>query len=117
MDATSIISSIESVTKKWTKQRKAEERSANAESRRYHAMTHSQKTTLKEAVYWRIEAAYLAVSNNGTLPAHARQIMYDVRRRIQGITDEALDDKYFTQTLLPSYMRDNVETTAEWDVV
>ena len=117
MNATSIISSVERITRKWAKQRKLEERSATAQSRRRQAMTSSQRTTLKEAVNEHIEAAYIAVSSNGTLPAHARQVMYDVRRRIQGITDESLDDKYFTQTLLPTYMRDNTSKTAGWDVV
>ena len=120
MDATIIISSVERVTKKWTKQRKLEERSASAESRRRQAMTSSQRTTLKDAVNAHIAAAYGFVSDGGALGrlvAHARQIMYAVRRLIQGITDEALDDKYFTQTLLPAYMRDNPKTTDGWDVV
>jgi len=119
-NATSIIDSVRRVTKKWAKQRKAEERSASAQSRRRQAMTSSQRTTLKEAVSEHIEAAYIAVSDGGTLGrlvAHARQLMYFVRRRIQGITDEELNDNYFTQTLLPEYMRENPGTTAKWDVV
>ena len=120
MDATSIIGSVERVTRKWTKQRKAEERSSSAELRRRQAMTSSQRTTLKDAVNAQIAAAYGLVSDGGAqgrLVAHARQIMYAVRRLIQGITDEPLVDNYFTQTLLPAYMQSNPETTAEWDVV
>ncbi len=117
MDAQLIIGSVERITGKWAKQRKAEERHANAESRRWHALTSHRRTTLKEAVNEHIEAAYRAVSSDGTLPAHARQIMYAARRLIQGITDDPLDDKYFTQTLLPDYMRANPATAAEWDVV
>jgi hypothetical protein len=117
MDATSIIRSVRRVTSQWAKQRKAEERHASAQSRRRQTLTSYRRTTLKEVVNEHIEAAYDAVSSNGTLPAHARQIMYDVRRRIQGDTDEALDDKYFTQTLLPAYMRDNPTITAGWDLV
>ena len=33
--------------------------------------------------------------------------MYFVRPRIQRQTNETLDDKYFTQNLLPNFMHDN----------
>jgi hypothetical protein len=58
--------------------------------------------------------AYLKASANGTMPATARQIMYAARPLIQRETEKKLDDQYFTQTLLPDYMRDHAET---WNVV
>lgn len=117
MDASTIIDLVGKVTGKWAKQRKAEERSASADRNRRSALLRRYKVTVKDAVNEVVEAAYLAVSNNNTLPAHARQIMYDVRRRIQATTNEPLDDSYFTQTLLPTYMRDRPDKTANWDVV
>ena len=53
----------------------------------------------------------------GTLPAHARQIMYAARGEIQRLTGRTLDDQYFTQQLLPDFMNEHPSATAEWDVV
>jgi hypothetical protein len=61
-----------------------------------------------------MERAYLKASANGTLPANARQIMYAARPLIQQQTEKKLDDQYFTQTLLPDYMR---EYSVPWNVV
>ena len=52
-----------------------------------------------------MEEAYLKASAEGTLPAHARQIMYQARAASRSAPGEQLDDAYFTQNLLPSYMR------------
>ena len=117
MDGTIITNLVGKVTARWAKQRKAEERSTNAQLNRRRAMLRCRKASLKEIVNDVVEEAYLAVSSNNTLPAHARQIMYFVRKRIQGQTDETLDDKYFTQNLLPNYINDNPQLTAPWDVV
>ena len=43
--------------------------------------------------------------------------MYAARGAIQQATGETLDDKYFTQTLLPEYLRTHQKETANWDVV
>jgi len=117
MDGTLIANLVGKVTARWAKQRKAEERSAKAHRNRRMALTRCRKTSLREIVNDVIEEAYLAVSSNDTLPAHARQIMYLVRRKIQGQTDETLDDKYFTQNLLPHFIHDNLRLTGPWDVV
>lgn len=117
MDGTIITNLVEKVTAKWAKQRKAEERSAAAQQNRRNAMSRCARTTLKDVVNEHIEEAYLAVSANNQLPACARQIMYEVRRRIQSQTDEKLDDKYFTQQLLPPFILNNPNITDGWDVV
>lgn len=116
MKATSIINAVQAVTKKWAKQRKAEERVASAQARRWQAMVACDRESLKEIVFRHIVDAYEAVSDDGKLPAHARQLMYDVRRRIQDETDEQLNDSYFTQNLLPAFVRENSEATT-WDIV
>lgn len=117
MQATAIIKAVQNVTKKWARQRKAEERAANAEARRSRVMTRSSRESLKDVVFCHIEDAYKAVSDDGKLPAHARQIMYDVRRRIQDDTDEQLNDSYFTQNLLPTFIGEFPDIASDWDIV
>ena len=69
---------------------------------------------IKEAAEEVMEAAYMAASANDTLPATARQVMYAARPEIQKLTGRNLDDLYFTQTLLPDYIRDN---DLDWSVI
>ena len=107
---------VTSVTKSWTKQRKAEERRASRRASRLPALKH-RRTTIKSAAWSVMKASYLHASSNGTLPAHARQIFYAARKRIQDLTSEILKADYFTQTLLPEYMAENPSETAKWDVV
>jgi hypothetical protein len=64
-----------------------------------------------------MEEAYQKASGNGEYPANARQIMYAARPRVLELTGkEKLDDKYFTQKLLPDFVSDNPELTADWNV-
>ncbi|TCQ80248.1 histidine kinase/DNA gyrase B/HSP90-like ATPase [Ochrobactrum sp. BH3] len=78
----------------------------------------SRGTSIKDAAYEVMQAAYLKASASGTLPANARQIMYAARPHILEMTGrDRLDDAYFTQTLLPAFMDENPQLTAEWDVV
>lgn len=116
MDAPAILKLINSVTKKWTKQRKAEERITNALGRRRQAMTASHQETTKDIAWEVMEEAYLKASDNGRLPAQARQIMYCARGPIQDRTGEMLNDQYFTQTLLPDYQAENRAQTKDWNI-
>jgi Protein of unknown function C-terminus (DUF2399) len=112
-----IIGGVESVTAKWAKQRKAEERHASAVRNRRDAMTRIRPVTIKDAAWQVMEAAYLKASANGTLPANARQIMYAGRPDILAMTGKSdLDSAYFTQTLLPDYLAACGLEDA-WDVV
>jgi hypothetical protein len=117
MDAELIVKSLTSLTSKWTKQCKAEERHANAVLRREAALTAAGRVTVIDAAYEVMPDAYDRASTGNTLPAHARQIMYAGRDEIQERTGEPLNDKYFTQTLLPDYLRSFPEETKDWDVV
>jgi hypothetical protein len=117
MDSARIIEAVEAVTKTWAKQRKAEERHAANAGRRHHALVRSARKTVKDAAWEVMPRAYLHASTNNIYPAHARQVMYAARRHIQQATGEALDDQYFTQTLLPDYLLKNPQTTQDWDVV
>jgi hypothetical protein len=117
MKAAAIIDAIEGVTKKWAKQRKAEERAASAYLNRRAAMTRSRAVTIKDAAWEIMESAYLKASAGGKLPANARQVMYAARPHIQRTASRGLGkkfDQYFTQTLLPDYIE---EKGVVWDVV
>ena len=43
--------------------------------------------------------------------------MYAARGEIQRLTGRTLDDQYFTQQLLPDFMNQYPNDTADWDVV
>ena len=109
---------VRAASAKWTKQKRAEIREANAYHRRRDVMTKRDKpTTIKEAAYDAMEEAYMKASSNETLPANPRQIMYAARPLILAATAKTeMDDKYFTQTLLPDFMNDHPELTASWDI-
>jgi hypothetical protein len=115
MDSASIISSLKSVTAKWTKQRKKEERGrAMSRSavfiRKYHM-------SIKDAAYSVMEAAYAKASDKGRLPVAARQLYYAARGPIMEATGRSeLGSAYFTQTILPEYMAYRRKETAAWDV-
>ena len=86
-----------------------------ARERRLH-----RPMSVKEAAWQVMAAAYLKASNQGTLPANARQIMYAARPDIIRLTGKAQPWKhssYFTQHLLPDFMEAHPDLTANWDVV
>lgn len=112
-----IVGAVRAVTKKWTKQRKAEERESSRRARRHYALISTDRETLKDAAWEVMEEAYMKASSGNTLPAHARQIMYAARGPIQERTAKPLSDQYFTQQLLPDFLNAHPEKAAEWDVV
>jgi hypothetical protein len=85
----------------------------------YRAMARPpRRTTVKDAAWAVMEAAYLQASDAGTLPANARQIMYVARPYILAVTGvDKLGDAYFTQILLPDFVAANPVLCANWDVV
>jgi hypothetical protein len=117
MKADKIIGAVQGVTKKWAKQRKAEERHAAAAANRRYVMTRRRSVSIRDAAFMFMEQAYLKASANGRLPAHARQIMYAARPHIMRCADRELDhkfDQYFTQQLLPEYIE---AYGVSWNVV
>ena len=107
---------LESVTKKWAKQRKAEERAASARLRRHQSMTSMRGPTIADAAYQVMRAAYLKASGNGRFFANARQIMYAARPLVLEITGGKCwsDDSYFTQQLLPDYVQEHGLDSEPW---
>jgi hypothetical protein len=105
--STALIGALTGVTKKWTKQRKREERERSALMNRRYAMTRYRHVSIKEAAWRTMESAFMKASGDGKLWANARQIMYAARPQIAQLADRDLGgkfDKYFTQTLLPDYI-------------
>jgi hypothetical protein len=112
--------SVTKVAKDWTKERKKTKRGGRITRRSYKRLCSPRiyEVSIKEAAYQVIEQAYMRASANNTLPANARQIMYQARPLIQKLTDKMWkNDAYFTQTLLPDFIRENPSKTALWDVV
>jgi hypothetical protein len=107
--------SVLQVTKDWGKQRKAEERHASAlANRRARLIRSSDYYNFKSAAYEVMEQAYMAASDNGTLPTSARQVMYQARPSIQDkMGGQQLNDQYFCQQLLPGYIEGN---DVDWDI-
>jgi hypothetical protein len=122
MKADTITKALEQVTKKWTKQRKAEERDARARLNRRSIMTiRDFHVSIRDAAFGAMEQAYLHASGGGTLPVKPRQVMYAARRYIIEHADREVNSatigNYFSQTLLPGYMEMFPERTADWDIV
>lgn len=108
-----IAKAVVTVTKKWCRVRQQEEKHAAEAERREAKMLRSRDVSFKDAAYEVMEEAWLKASAGGSLPANARQIMYAARPQIQEMTGKPLDDKYFTQWLLPNYI---AEHGVDWDV-
>jgi hypothetical protein len=107
--------SVLNVTKDWAKQRKAEERHASAEANRQARLFRaSDYYNFRSAAFEIMEEAYLKASANDTLPASARQVMYQARPFIQDkMGGQQLNDQYFCQQLLPDYID---EHGVDWDI-
>ncbi len=120
MNAIEISKAVKGATKKWEKQRKAEERAVSSAHRRSEAWQRPARVSQIDAAAEIIPGAYKKVSANGTLVVNARQLMYGCRGYIQERIGKPLKkkwDKYFTQRLLPDFMRANPELTRDWDIV
>jgi hypothetical protein len=74
--------------------------------------------SIKDAAYQVMAEAYAEASDDGRLPTNVRQIMYAARPRILELTGvAAIEDRYFTQKLVPGFLREHPEETASWDVI
>jgi DNA topoisomerase VI subunit A len=113
--ANDMIDAVEAATRKWTRQKKSEERHPGMRHYRLGRMTREPRTSQKEAAWEVMEAAYMAASGNDTLPALVRQIYYQARPKIMELTDDRhLEYGYFSQTLVPDYIE---EHGVDWNVV
>ena len=111
--------SLHSITSDWTKAKRQADRQNRVSRADLNRMRRGYyRVTVKEAAYEVMEQAYLKASNNGTLPANARQIMYAARPLVLEKTGGECwkNSSYFTQVLLPDFIEENPEVAA-WDVV
>jgi hypothetical protein len=109
-------------TKKWADVEKKtirdKHRGVRALERYYRGVV--REPSIKEAAFSVLSQSYAKASGGGRYPATARQVMYAARPLIVDYTDKPLGkdfDSYFTQTLLPEYIREHPDETASWDVV
>jgi hypothetical protein len=108
---------IVSATSKWTKQKKAEIRAANARMNRRDVFQRDKPVSIKDAAYVVLVEAYLKAAGSVGM-ATQRQVYYAARRRVLEMTKrDKLDSKYFCQTLLVDFMNEHPEVCADWDVI
>jgi hypothetical protein len=115
--ASALVDDIKKATDKWRKQKESEIRDRQARLRRRDNFMQVRRITMQEAAWEVMEAAYMKASAGGTLPVGPRQIMYAARGPVQARTGKRLDDRYFTQTLLPNFCSARPDLTAGWDIV
>lgn len=109
-----IFAVTKSVTKKWEKQRKSEERGLRTRwSREYVYSDRIDFTDVAEDI---LPPAYLHASGEGVSPVTKRQFYYACRQRFKDETGRAITAAYFSQNLLVRYMNQHPETRS-WRVV
>jgi hypothetical protein len=114
--AADIVDAVETATRKWTRQKKSEERHPGMIRYRTSRMTKMARVTQKDAAWEVMEECYRAVSGTRNLPAKVRQIFYRARPKIMAATnDRELGYNYFSQTLLPDYTEEH--GCYNWNVV
>jgi hypothetical protein len=121
----SLQASLEAVTRPWTTAMKRAYRSDRADARADEELRRQERTqypSIKEAAYQLMPEAYLKASGQGRYVAHARQIMYAARQQILAMIHpdralKGLNAQYFTQILVPDFLEEHAELTADWDVV
>ncbi len=108
---------VRSVTKRWAKIRKAEERDAAREDRRLALLTKEHKEKVNVVAFDIMPKCYREVSGSRNLWANARQIMYVARPEILERTGkDKFEDSYFTQKLLPDFIASHPQLTAKWKI-
>jgi hypothetical protein len=115
MDPLKLVGLVESGTKLWAKQRRAEERSARARRYREEVLTSSYRLTIKDVIEKHLPEVYAAVTSSGKRSGVARQLFYRIRPIVSEMTGRELKDRYFTGTLLPRYVLDH-PAAANWRI-
>jgi DNA topoisomerase VI subunit B len=113
---------LKAVTKDWTQAKRTADRENRVRYQQLQRLRKQQtqeKLSIKDAAYQSMVEAYMKASGNNTLPANARQIMYAARPLVLALTGGECWKKssYFTQHLLPDFIEENPDLTADWNVV
>jgi hypothetical protein len=120
MQVADIKSVITKVTKRWTKQRKREMRNNRAAQSREAAFNRSSRRTVAEVVWMFLPQVYAIVSDNGRLPASARQLFYRIRvlaNKLLGHLKDGLNYQQFSQRILPQLIAEYPDATTDWWIV
>jgi hypothetical protein len=116
-----LIEAVTSVARGWKKAKRSADRNdrlLQQDLERQRKASRKKELSIKQAAFHVMEQAYLKVSDNNTLPAGARQIMYAARDLVLQLVPRVWKkSSYFTQKLLPAFMEAHPELTASWDVV
>lgn len=101
-----------SATRKWTKQRKAEERGKHRSSRVY---VYSDRVDFTDVAHQILPAAYLHASGNGRYTVNKRNLFYASRQKFLNLTGRAIQYPYFANTLLVKYLNQHPEAST-WKI-
>jgi hypothetical protein len=112
--ADDILGLTRAVTKKWTKQRKAEERGRRCQASRRHM--YSSRVDFTEVAPLILSAGYAHASGDGRYTVDKRQFYYAVRDEFLSRTGRELEADYFSQTLLVQYMNRHPAETVGWKI-
>jgi hypothetical protein len=112
--ADGILKITEKVTKKWTKQRKAEERGRRASHTREYI--YSDRVNFTDAAHEILPGGYAHASGNGRYTVDKRQFYYAVRDEFLKATGREITADYFSQNLLVKYMNQHPAETAGWKI-
>ncbi len=113
---------IASTGKGWKQIKRNSDREGRARQQDVDDLRREQKRkelTITEAANLSLQKAYEKASGDGNYAANARQIMYAARPLVLELTGGKCwkNSSSFTQTILPDFIRDNPELTADWKVV
>ena len=116
---------IERVTKRFVAEKERDDREGyrhairreTIERLRQAKAVKAQKLSIKKAAWSVMKKAYMLASDDGTLPATMRQIMYAARKMVIDLIGKCWkESSTFTQDLLPEYIEKHAKETAGWDV-
>jgi hypothetical protein len=118
---------VVAITKHWKTMKRQADRDDRVRQRQLDEYLKRQQPTeisIKEAAYQVMTEAYLVASaprsqDEPRLPANTRQVMYVARPKVMALTNDKCwkRSSYFMQVLLPDYVNDHPDETADWDVV
>jgi hypothetical protein len=109
---------MEKITQPWYEQHLRELKDSKAAQRRRDALERAQnkKMTVKDAVYKHLPEAYERAS--GGIAARSHQIFYQLRPLVlPEIEKDGLDSQYVEQTLIPNFVSEHPEITANWVIL
>jgi hypothetical protein len=104
---------VEKTTKKWARQRKAEEKGTKTRASRQYI--YSDRVNFTEVANDILPGAYKHASGNGQYTVSKRTLFYACRKQFLERTDRELEFGYFAGNLLVKYMNTHPETAA-WKV-